>query len=319
MAISIQSAHPDQWREVAHLIYDSTNAWYEKNRGFSIFTGEKDSALLFCRTYAALDGVENLLIAWDSDQKRIAGSCFVHPRPTHTALGIMNVHPDYFGQGIAPLLLRRIISMAAERKLPLLLVSSAMNLDSFSLYNRSGFVPYALYQDMLFPHFQPQRLEKNLPEEVTAALSSVRLATPGDLDAIDKLESSITGLNHSQDYAYFLQNRDGVWKTWVAEDANGELSGVLSSVCDPGSCMLGPGLMRTESSMLALIFTAYRFFTVERATPATPVFLVPSRCSEALQTLYSWGARNTEIHLGQSFGSCSPVRGLVMPTFMPES
>lgn len=319
MAIFIQSAQPDQWREVAHLIYDSTNAWYQKNRGFSIFTGEKDSALLFCRTYAALDGIENLLVAWDSEQKRIAGSCFVHPRPTHTALGIMNVHPDYFGQGIAPRILGKIIEIAAERKQSLQLVSSAMNLDSFSLYSRLGFVPYAIYQDMLFPNFQPERLEKELPVEVAALLPRVRPATLDDLTAIATLESEITGLNHSQDYRYFLQNPDGAWKTWIMEDSEGTLGGVLSSVGDPGSCMLGPGLMRTESHMLALIFTAYRFFTLERTIPATPVFLVPATCSKAIRTLYSWGARNTEIHLGQSLGQHPPVHGLVMPTFMPES
>ena len=63
--ISIQFAKPEHWREVAHLIYDSTNSWYLKNRGFTCFSGDKDCALLFCRTYAALDGPDNLIIAWD--------------------------------------------------------------------------------------------------------------------------------------------------------------------------------------------------------------------------------------------------------------
>ncbi len=319
MKFTILPARPEQLREAAHLIYDSTNAWYEKHFGISVFTGEKDSALLFCRTYAALDGPENLLIAWDEEQKRIAGSCFVHPRPTHVALGIMNVHPDYFGQGVAPLILKRIIEIAASRKQPLRLVSSAMNLDSFSLYNRLGFVPYAIFQDMIFPNFNPSKIAASFSDSFSALLASVREARKEDVAQITALDAQITGLNHTQDYSYFIQNPDGAWRTWVLEGADGRLDGVLSSVCDPGSCMLGPGLMCGETQMLALIFTAYKYYTQRCAGPATPVFLVPSGCSDALRTLYSWGARNTEIHVGQSLGPCESARGIVMPTFMPES
>ena len=53
---------------------------------------------------------------------KIAGSCFYHPRKTHMSLGIMNVSPDFFGQGIARSLLTKIIQMADDQSLPVRLV-----------------------------------------------------------------------------------------------------------------------------------------------------------------------------------------------------
>ncbi|MDR0609768.1 MAG: hypothetical protein LBG58_06640 [Planctomycetaceae bacterium] len=35
------------------------------------------------------------------NSKRIAGSCFFHPRPRHVSLGILNTRPDFFGNGVA--------------------------------------------------------------------------------------------------------------------------------------------------------------------------------------------------------------------------
>jgi len=313
MPITIQPARADQWREIAHLIYHSTNAWYEKNRGFKAFSAEPDCGLLFPRTYAALDGPENTLVAWDSDENRIVGSCFVHPRATHISLGILNVHPDAFGKHVAPKLMAHIVELARAANKPLRLVSSAMNLDSFSVYSRLGFIPYEVYQDVMVPNFQPSKIQ--LSDEVQALVARVREAVPADVPGIVALEAEQTGLEHAQDYTYFIQNVDGIWKTWVLEDADGKISGVLGSVCDPGSCMLGPGVMTDENRMLALIYTA---LSKRAEQGATPIFLVPTKCSEAVRTLYSWGARNTEIHVGQCLGGCDAPKGIVMPTFMPE-
>jgi GNAT superfamily N-acetyltransferase len=63
----------------------------------------------------------------------------------------MNAHPSYAGRSIARQLLGRIVDIARQQNKPVRLVSSAMNLDSFSLYNRAGFVPRQLYQDMMLP------------------------------------------------------------------------------------------------------------------------------------------------------------------------
>lgn len=318
MSFTIRAAAPEEKREVAHLIYDSTNAWYQKNRGMSVFSGEKDDALLFCRTYEALDGAENLLVAYDSEKGRIAGSCFVHPRPTHVSLGIMNVHPDYFGQGIAPMLLRKIADFARERGQTLYLVSSAMNLDSFSLYSRLGFTPYAVCQDMMFQSFDWERALGALSDSARALLPKVREAEEKDLPGIAALEREVTGLDHGRDFAYFIQNPDGIWKTWVLEGTDGKIEAVLASVCDPASCMLGPGFMRTDEQMAALICSAYRYLTYSLPKPAAPIFLVPCKCTEGLRMLYAAGARNTEIHLMQALGEYETPRGIVMPTFMPE-
>ena len=60
----------------------------------------------------------------------------------------MNVHPEHFGKGLARHLLERIVRLSDEENKPTRLVSSAMNLDSFSLYTRGGFVPRQIFQDM---------------------------------------------------------------------------------------------------------------------------------------------------------------------------
>ncbi len=313
MPVTIQTARPDQWLEIAYLIFHSTNAWYEKNRGFKAFSTDPDCALLFPRTYAALDGPENTLIAWDSDENRIVGSCFVHPRKTHISLGILNVRADVFGKHIAPKIVAHIAAMAQAAGKPLRLVSSAMNLDSFSVYSRLGFIPYEVYQDMMIPNFQPDTIQ--LSPEVAALAAGVREAVPADVPGIVALEAEQTGLEHAQDYTYFIQNADGIWKTWVLEDSDGKICAVLGSVFDPGSCMLGPGVMQNEAQMLALIFTA---LSERQKQGARPIFLVPTKCAKAVQTLYSWGARNTEIHVGQCLGGCDAPKGIVMPTFMPE-
>jgi hypothetical protein len=50
----------------------------------------------------------------------------------------MNVHPDYFDQGVTRRLLRYVTDFADRRAKPVRLVSSTIKLDSFSLYNRGG-------------------------------------------------------------------------------------------------------------------------------------------------------------------------------------
>src|SRR5260221_5723156 len=63
----------------------------------------------------------------------------------------MNSDPNYYGQHDAGRLLKFITDFADREKKPVRLVSSAMNLDSFSLYTRAGFVPRMAYQDMYIP------------------------------------------------------------------------------------------------------------------------------------------------------------------------
>ena len=146
--IELRTMRGDEWGEVAELIYDSTNAWYVARGRPAIFSGPKENARLFCSVYEQLDP-GCCVVAEDQGARRLAGSCFYHPRSTHVSLGIMNVHPDYFGQKIASRMLRYITDVADRDGKPVRLVSSAINLDSYSLYNRAGFVPRLIYLDMI--------------------------------------------------------------------------------------------------------------------------------------------------------------------------
>ena len=91
-------------RDVAELIHHSTNYWYRANGKDSIFKGPPSDTLLFCDVYEDLDP-GCCLMAICRKTERIAGSCFYHPRESHVSLGIMNVSPDFFGQGVARSLL----------------------------------------------------------------------------------------------------------------------------------------------------------------------------------------------------------------------
>jgi hypothetical protein len=47
--------------------------------------------------------------------------------------------------------------------------------------------------------------------------------------------------------------------------------------------------------------------------------LVPVQCAPLVQALYRWGGRNCETHFSQVRGPASPLHGVHMPTFLPES
>ena len=51
----------------------------------------------------------------------------------------------------------------------------------------------------------------------------------------------------------------------------------------------------------------------------TPVVIWPIGRVPLVQTAYSWGARNCEVHLCQVRGQFKPFGGISMPTFLPES
>ena len=296
------------WREVAEWIYDSTNAWYMKYRGFHIFNGPKESALVFCRTYEALDPGWTV-VAEDKSNGRIAGSCFIHPRPTHFSLGIMNSHPDYSGKGVAAKMLKYITDIADAEGKPVRLVSSSMSLESFSLYSRAGFVPRLFFQDLTL----------KIPEEgisyETPAGCTIRNATQDDVPQIVALERELYGIEREKDFRYFISNPDGVWHMSVLVDASGKIDGYLVSIADPGSTMLGPGIMRTEEQAIALICAELHHHRGRQQT-----WLVPARCQKVVQAMYKLGAKNCELHFAQMRGGeWQEPQGVVMPTFMPET
>lgn len=305
--INLRSMKQGDWSEVADLIYVSTNYWYETHGKSPIFTGGSDATRLFCEVYEALDPGCCILVE-NTETGRLMGSCFYHPRETHISLGIMNVHPNYFGTGVAGKLLAFVIDLAEREKKPLRLVSSAMNLDSFSLYTRAGFVPRVAFQDM-FINVPESGLDKAVP-----GADRVRDATPDDIAAIAALEMDVSHISREKDYRYFIKNEAGIWHTSVYENEKNELHGFLVSVAHPGSNMLGPGVARTHEIAMALILSE-----LNHNKGRSPVFLIPMDCGKLVQEMYSWGARNCEMHFSQVRGTYRQIDGIIMPTFMPET
>lgn len=306
MTYRIRPMEPADREEVAELICVSTNVWYQTHGRPMIFPGGPAATEVFFDVYQALDPGRGLVAVAPSG--RLAGSCFVHPRPTHVSLGIMNVHPNHFGGGIARALLRQIIEIADRDPKPLRLVSSAMNLDSFSLYTRAGFVPRVAYQDMFLP--VPTQ---GLPFR-TDLDNRVRTATAADVPAMAALEMEIAGICREHDFRYFIDNREGFWHVSVLEDGRGGLDGFMASCGHPGCNMVGPGAARTPAEAAALLLAE-----LNQQRGRTPVFLAPVACAELVQQAYAWGAKNCETHFAQVRGRAQTLSGVHIPTFLPES
>ncbi|MEK9984284.1 MAG: N-acetyltransferase, partial [Opitutae bacterium] len=94
----------------------------------------------------------------------------------------------------------------------------------------------------------------------------------------------------------------------------GNLDGFLFSVANSASNIIGPGVARTEEDTTALLHAQ-----LQQHAGRSPVFLVPTDCCDLIGALYSWGARNCEIHFSQTRGEWSPPTGVILPTFMPET
>ena len=306
--MNLRRLREDEWDEVAELIYHSTNEWYKRNLNHGIFTGLPSVARLFPEVYEAMDP-GHCIVVEDEAKRCLAGSCFYHPRETHVSLGIMNVHADYGGRGVARQILAEILRLADEEGKPVRLVSSAMNLDSFSLYTRSGFVPRAAFQDMILS--VPEEGLKNPPPKS----ERIRQATLADVPAMAALESEVANIKRERDYAHFLENAAGIWHASVIESAIGEgIDGFLCSVNHPGSNLLGPGIMRDPTEAVALIHGE-----LNHHRGRSPVFLVPVDQPIIVQALYALGAKNCELHFCQVRGEFTSFDGIVMPTFMPET
>ena len=303
----ISNMKGNEQKEVAELIHHSTNSWYLNNGKEKIFSGPPEDTLLFCEVYEALDP-GCCLIARCSKTGKLAGSCFYHPRETHISLGIMNVAPDFFGHGIARKLLTRIIQIAKEQSLPVRLVSSVQNLDSFSLYNRQGFSPIQAFQDM-YIEVPEQGLKIDTSEEFKLTQAEL-----GDVEEMVDLENRLCGIKRRKDFEYFIKNNAGIWNTVICRSKGGKLIGFLSSVNHPASKKIGPGVGENDKIILGMLA-----ILLEKFRGKSPVFLLPVSARQAVQTAYSWGAKNCEIHFSQCNGKYQPPRGVIMPTFMPET
>lgn len=298
---------PDEALPVATLIFESTNHWYESKGFGKIFQGEPEDCLVFPEVYEDLDP-GCCLVAVDRESERIIGSCFYHPRESHVSLGIMNAASDSGHRGVAKALLNEIVAYSKERNLPVRLVSSAFNLDSYSLYTKRGFAPYAFYQDMILTVPEAGVAVDDVPGHL------VRSANRDDGAAIHALEQELWGVSRLKDWRYFIENRRGYWRVDVVQGGSGELLGAIASVNHPGSKLLGPGIARSSIVAKMLIQAS-----LNRHRGGSVVCLVPAKESELVAALYALGARNCELHVGQSLGPPPKVDGIVLPTFMPET
>ncbi len=297
---------PEEADQVAELIFQSTNYWYEASGHSRIFQGNWQDCRLFADVYEDLD--PGCCLVQVSGKDTIIGSCFYHPRETHLSLGIMNTHPAFGRKGVAKALLQTIIEIADLRSLPLRLVSSAFNLDSFSLYTRQGLAPFALYQDMAVA--VPQGgFNVNPPPGIR-----IRPAKIEDVRAIDQLEQKVWQTSRKKDWQYFIENTRNIWCLSVAEDGEGSIVGALNSVDHPGSNCLGPGLAMDASVMASLIRAQ-----LNKHRTISPVFVLPSNQRDLVKAMYDLGARNRELHVGQCLGNPPQISGIVMPTFIPET
>jgi GNAT superfamily N-acetyltransferase len=308
MSFRLRPANSDDRAPIAALICASLNCWYEAHGGATVFPGGPDHADVFFEIYHTLEP-GNCVVAEDLATGQLAGSCFYHPRPKHVSLGIMNVHPDHFGRGVARALLGFITQFTDRGGYPALrLISSAGNLDSFSLYNRAGFVPRAVFQDMVLA-VPPSGLGLSVPR-----MERIRSATPADAPAMAALELEISGITRGDDYLFCIANRSGFWRASVYEGPSGAIKGYLISSGHAVLNILGPGAALGDEIAAALLL---RELDCHRGR--TPLFILPVDHPKLVSLAYEWGARNVELHLCQARGTFQPFRGVVMPTFLLET
>ncbi|MBV6498697.1 MAG: hypothetical protein CJBNEKGG_00925 [Prosthecobacter sp.] len=299
---------PGDREPVARLLHRSLVQWYESRLGQGARFGDShEPFLLFPDVYEALDPGE-CVTARDSDG-RILGVCFSHERETHVAIGIVSTAPEAGGRGIAKKMMSLVLDKARRLGKPARLVSSLMNLDSFSLYTRLGFVPGATFQDLLIA--VP---ETGMTSPPPLGVEQVREARTGDVARIADFEFSQQGIRREKDFHFFLRNDAGSWHVLVSEDAKGRMNGFLGMSTHPSCTMIGPGVAADEQAAIALLWKA-----LDGLRGRSLVFLAPCSSTGLVRTAYSWGARNVELHVAQSTAPDPSARGIVFPTFMPET
>lgn len=294
---------------VARLLHRSLVQWYESRlRQGAKFGDSHEPFLLFPEVYESLDPGE-AITARDSQTGEVLGVCFSHERETHVAIGIVATAPEAGGRGIAKQMLTAVLEKARNLGKPARLVSSLLNLDSFSLYTRLGFVPGSIFQDMLIT--VP---ESGMTSPEPTGSNRVREARSDEAARIADFEQSMQGIRREKDFAFFLQNEVGSWRVLVSEHENGSLNGFLAMSTHPSFSMIGPGAAADEESAAALLWRA-----LDGLRGKTLVFLVPCAAASLVRIAYSWGARNVELHVAQSTAPVALSKGIVFPTFMPET
>jgi ribosomal protein S18 acetylase RimI-like enzyme len=306
--VNLCTLKADQHDRVAALLHRSLVSWYENHLKQGHRFGTSPSAFcIFPKLYEALDPGEALCVT--DDEGEIRGVCFVHTRDTHVSIGIVATDPQFSGKGIARLMMEAAIARGIEQDKPVRLVSSLMNLDSFSLYTRLGFMPGAVFQDI-----EIHVPDMGLCHAAPAGVEQIRLATHADVEQLAELEFRLQRIRRAKDYAFFLNNTVGDWQIWIYEDDSCEMRGFMVSSQHPDWNMIGPGIAFDSEIAQALIWKAIN----ERRNRST-VLLAPACAKDLIATLYKWGGKNIELHIAQSTVRFESTSGIVFPTFLPET
>ena len=300
--MNLARLQPNQYDELAMLLHGSLDVWHRTRLNTDRFGTDWKPFRLTVDVYEELD--PGCCVVATDDAGALIGSAFYHPRETHIGVGVVSVHPAAFGQGVGRALMEEIIRVADGK--PLRLVSSAMNLDSFSLYTRLGFVPQLMLQSMTL----------TVPDAGFASASSrIRMASMADVTAIADFEFRLNGIRKEKDYRFFVENKSGCWRLAILEKADGSIAGFLAASALPTDNLIGQGVAEDEATMLELV----RAMMDQHFRGQTVAFILPSRCSLLVQQAYAWGARNRETNLLSVLGDAPPIRGVTLPTFLPES
>ena len=309
-SIILRPLYESDITEHADLLYSSFNNWYWKHGwGKDYFGCQPQETSIFYDIYNDLSPGYSIA-AFDKNTNRMMGSCFYHPREHHVSLGIMSVHPNYGGQGVGRQLVNYILDYTRDNDYKSCrLVSSAINMDSFSLYNRAGFIPRVTYHDMVITVPETGLGDVNVTGE-----DRVREATLDDITAMGELEMEISGIKREIDYRYAIENPRNVLHATVYENDQQGLDGFMLSVKHPALNMLGPCVARNENIAIALIRKE-----IERFRGSWVLFSIPMDKRKMVEQMYAWKAINVETHLKEVWGEFPGFNGISMPSFLPET
>lgn len=306
--MTLSTLKADQHDRVAILLHRSLVTWYQDHLKQGHRFGTNASGFrIFPELYEALDPGE--AICATDEEGEICGVCFVHMRETHFSIGIVATDPRFSGRGIARLMMEAAMTRGLAQGKPVRLVSSLMNLDSFSLYTKLGFVPGTVFQDI-----EIEVPDTGLCHAAPAGVDQIRLATRADIEHLVELEFKLQRIRREKDYAFFLNNTVGDWRIWIHEDNSQEMLGFIVSSQHPDWNMIGPGIALTSETAQALIWKALH----ERRNRST-LLLAPAFATELIATLYKWGGKNIELHVAQSTMPFDSTTGIAFPTFLPET
>ena len=126
-----------------------------------------------------------------------------------------------------------------------------------------------------------------------------------DVAEMVSLEKRLCGIERTEDFEYFIENKRGIWNTVVCRYTRGSLLGFLGSVDHPASRMIGPGVAESEQVTMELLATL-----LNRFHGKCPVFLLPRNRQKAVNRLRAPGVPEQKSIFPSVAGKINRLRGL---------